>query len=61
MKIEYNPILPPQNKRFECHKCGSRFIAEGKDKEWFVKNAPAYLPPTYIAYCPICGAECHVD
>lgn len=59
MEIEYKGILPPQNKRFNCLNCGSRFIAEGKDNEWFIKEAPKYLPPTYIAYCPICGAECH--
>lgn len=28
MKIEYNPNLPPQACRFQCKKCGTRFIAE---------------------------------
>ena len=57
MKIEYNAVLPPENKRFCCKHCNSRWIAEGEGKEWFIKNTPKYLSETYISYCPICGAE----
>ena len=55
MKIEYNAVLPPENKRFQCRKCGSRFIAE-KD-EWEVEQEHSYLPPTYVSFCPICGEK----
>ena len=58
MIVEYNAVLPPQNKRFKCNSCGSQWIAEGEGDEWFIKPSK-YIDGTeqYISYCPICGAE----
>lgn len=56
MKIEYNPNLPPQACRFQCKECGTRFIAE--EDEWFEEQEYRYLPPYFVAYCPVCGSRC---
>lgn len=61
MKIEYNPALPPQNRRFTCHKCQTIYIAEGEGQDWFIRNTPKYLPPVVISYCPVCGTENRED
>lgn len=61
MQIEYKGQLPLENKRFECFKCGSRFVAEGEGDEWFVRSTSNTLGKVYIAYCPICGSECRTN
>ena len=33
MIIERSGVLPQDNRRFKCNKCGSQFIAEGEGKE----------------------------
>lgn len=57
MIIERNGVLPQDNRRFTCKKCGSQFIAEGEGKEWFIKPGKYEGTSQYIAYCPICGHE----